>query len=853
MPPDPSVPLPASLRFGPAAAPGRFELQPQERRLLDDGRPVALGARAFDLLATLLERPGALRLKDELLDRVWPGLVVEEANLPVQVSTLRKLLGADLIATIPGRGYRLVAVLQDAAPAAPAADTPPPRLRTHLPEVLAPLIGRADELDALDRVLQQQRLVTVTGAGGIGKTALAVAVCARRRDAYRHGVCWVELAPLADADLLPGAIAAALDVVLGEGDRVQSLAAALAGFEMLLALDNAEHLLDAVAAVADAVTARAPGVHVLVTSQAPLRLRAEHAFRLGGLAVPPPEATPAEAAGHGAVALFVARAQAVDRRFALAADNVGAVIAICQALDGSALAIELAAARVPALGAGGVLAALGERLRLLTRGPRDAPGRQQTLRAALEWSHALLGPAEQAVFRRLAVFAGAADLGLLQEVLADGPLDGWAVLDALGELVERSLVALVDGREPRYRLLESPRALALEKLDAAGEAGALQARHARAIAQRCEQQWVRRWSGQVREADLWRDFAPLRADVRAAFDWGCRHDAAVAATISAMIQSPYDRDSRLALAAAYGRLRTAPGLAPHLAGRAAWIEAALMHDYDPRHALEAAQGGAALCASAGDTLGEFLALTRVAEAAVMLRDPAAAKAALDRARALEHPDWPPQRRQRLAYAEGRLATATGDHAAAIAAYRRTADLDQAAGIESAGSLIALADAEWSAGELAAARARLEQAAALLRGTRNDLFLHGFTLANLTGVALAQGDLAGARAAAAEGWPHAPRLGAQPWWADNLCLLAALEQRPRAAARLAGYADACYRRSNGARQGNETLALERALALAAAVLGPGTLDALRTAGAGLGDADVAGWALATQDLPPDGSG
>jgi hypothetical protein len=587
-------------------------------------------------------------------------------------------------------------------------------------------------------------------------------------------------------------------------------------------------------------------VRLLVTSQAPLRLHAEQAFRLAGLSVPPAGTPLEQAASHGAVALFVARAQVADRRFVLTPDNLGAVIAICAALEGSALAIELAAARVRVLGVSGVHAALGERLRLLTRGLRDAPGRQQTLRAALEWSHALLGASEQAVFRRMAVFAGAPDLGLLREVLADAQLDGWAVLDSLGELVDRSLVALIDGAEPRYRLLDSPRVLALEKLDAAGETSVLQARHAQALAQQCERDWALRWSGQVRESALWRAIAPLRADVRAAFDWSCRHDPPAAATMSGMMQSPYDHADRMALTAAYGALRQDPGIAPHLAGRAAWIEAALVHDHDPQHALEAARAGATLFASAGDAFGEYLTLTRMVEAAVMLRELPTAQAALERARALEHADWPPQRRQRLAYAEGRFATAMGDHVQAMAAYRRTADLDQAAGIENAGSLIALADAEWSAGELPAARARLEEAAALLRGTRNDLFLHGFTLSNLTGVALAQGDLAAARRSAAEGWPHAPRLGAQAWWADNLSLLAALEQRPRAAALLAGYADACYQRSNGQRQGNEALAIERALALAAAALGAQAVAALRTQGSALRDDETARWALAESD-------
>ena len=288
---------------------------------------------------------------------------------------------------------------------------------------------------------------------------------------------------MTEAVAVAGAVAAALGVAAGRRDPLAGLCEAVAPLRLLLVLDNAEHLLDEVARVVDAMHRAAPDVRMVITSQAPLRLSAEHPFRLGGLALPPPGASLAQAAVCGAVALFVERARVAARRFELNDETLAPVLHLCRQLDGSALAIEMAAARLPLLGLAGLVSALDERLALLTNGQRDRPDRQQALRAMLDWTHALLSPAEQKVFRRLAVFVGSARLAAAQEVAMDDELDAWAVLDALAGLVDRSLVALVDtGGEPRYRLLESPRAYAVQRLQAAGEADRLRARHLQATA-----------------------------------------------------------------------------------------------------------------------------------------------------------------------------------------------------------------------------------------------------------------------------------------------------------------------------------------------------------------------------------
>ena len=457
---------------------GRIEVRLAERQLLVGGEPAKLGARAFDLLLALVERRERVVSKNELLDLVWPGLVVEENNLQVHISTLRKLLGPAVIATIPGRGYRFTQT-PDGATAGGAAAEPPTAAAPGAPvEALPLLLGREDDLGALRAVVLAHRVVTVAGASGIGKTTLARALAHRIRDAFGDGACLVELAPVSDPSLVATAVATALQVKLGNQSPFDAIAQVLGVRRMLVVLDNCEHLLHAVAELIEVLRPVALGVHWLATSQEPLKLAGEQVFRLGALALPAQETVEA-ARRAGAVALFEARTRAADPRFALTEDNVAAAIDICRHLDGIALAIELAAARVPLLGPEGLRRRLGERLHVLTSGPRLALPRHQTLRAALEWSHSLLTPAQQTVFRRLGVFAGSFALDAAQQVAADQAIDEWAVLDELGALVDKSLVAAEPDTlgEPRYRLLETMRQYALDRLEAAGDGDATRTRH----------------------------------------------------------------------------------------------------------------------------------------------------------------------------------------------------------------------------------------------------------------------------------------------------------------------------------------------------------------------------------------
>ena len=456
----------SELRFG------AVRLDVEQRRLLVDGQPAKLGARAFDVLLALIERRDRTVSKNELFDLVWPGVVVEENNLQVHISALRKLLGPQVIATIPGRGYRFTAKL-DSSSSEGAPATPPHAAVPPQPE----LFGRADDLSAVTELLHEHALVTVIGAGGIGKTRLAEVVAATQRDYFSEGVWWVELSQLNDGSLVAAAIAQVLGVRASDDRPVlQTVISLLRNQHALLVLDNCEHLLDAVSECASALLNECHPLRLLVTAQEALHAPEEHVYRLRGLPTDSASGTPA------AVALFVARAQAADPRLRVSDSHLTTIAEICRRLDGMPLAIELAAARVRVLGIDGVRARLDERFRVLSGGTRTTLRRHQTLRATLEWSYNLLSPEERALFRRLGVFVGGFALELAQAVAGDERIDEWAVLERAGPFDRQVDWWWREGDEvPRYRLLETTRAFALEQLAAAGETSVLLRRHAEAL------------------------------------------------------------------------------------------------------------------------------------------------------------------------------------------------------------------------------------------------------------------------------------------------------------------------------------------------------------------------------------
>jgi len=853
-----------SMRFG------RFELQPGERRLLVDGVPAVIGGRAFDLLLALAERPGKLVGKHALMDIVWPGLVVQENNLAAQVSALRKVLGGDLIATVPGRGYRFVAPLQ-ADDDATAADTALPRspgqgapaqvpaLRTNLPVELPALHGRDDDLGALAALVERHRLVSVVGTGGLGKSLFAQHFLAARRDAYPQGVCWVELTEVADADALPGALAAALGVDVRHGEPLAALVTALAPLTMLLALDNAEHLLAGVARLCQALHEGATGLSLLVTSQAPLRLAAERVLRIEPLAVPEAGLPAAEALAYGAVALFVERARAVDQRFTLTPANTAAVIETCRALDGLPLALELAASRAPVLGMKRLLASMQERFRLLTAGRnRAAPARQQALRSALEWSHGLLEPREQQVFRRLGVVAGSASLGFIQRLLVeegDEGFDLWAVVDALDTLVDRSLVAVFptgDAGEPRYRLLETPRAYALERLEEAGERPALQRRHAFVVASLADAAYELLFSGRIGVDDWLRRCEAEFDNARDALRWArAAGESAVELRIGATLLRalpPSAHLERMALADAC-EARISADL-PEALQQQAWLElSCVLADTQKARARQAADRALALARRLEDPRADrfvlYHALCRAASAAAQGGDLAAARPLLDEAQRLEVPSWPPHRLLWFAEAAQWFARIGGDRAESLQRGRRLLALDRERGSHAAIALGNLIDAELAAGDAGAAARLGSELVASQLATRHEYSL-AFARINLLAALLALGEVAKARPVAEAAWSRAAVFELQHAASAYLALLCALEGRPRAALRLVGYSEAIYAARGETREQNETEATTRARALAGTAIDDATASRLHAEGARLRDAEVGDVAFAEDD-------
>jgi predicted ATPase/DNA-binding winged helix-turn-helix (wHTH) protein len=518
------------LSFGP------FCLLAAQRLLLEGNRPVRLGGRALDILIALLERRGELVSKRELMDLVWPNTVVEEGNLKVHVAGLRRALGdgrggSRYLVNVPGRGYRFVApvVFLDE----PKALGPYLAISTeqhNLPGQLTRLIGRHEIIDNLIQQLSIHRLLTIVGSGGIGKTAVALVMAERLIGAHRDGVWLIDLAPITDPHLVPTALGAVLKLEIRSENPLPGLIVALRDKQMLLLLDNCEHVIEAAAALAAGILKGSRGMKILATSREALRVEGERTHRLFGLESPPASGrlNAAEVSNFPAAQLFVERAAAADNEFELGDGDAPSVADICRNLDGIPLAIEFAAARVGAFGVRGVAARLEDRLRLLTGGHRTALPRHRTIKATLDWSYQLLNEEEKSLLRRLAIFVGGFTLeaaGAATGVLAP------EIAECIASLVMKSLVvAEMVGEGVRFRLLETTRAYALSMLQENGEADILSQRHA--IYYRDLLEAASQTSERV---DLSAALAPELDNIRAAFRWafGPEGDGSIGVALAA--------------------------------------------------------------------------------------------------------------------------------------------------------------------------------------------------------------------------------------------------------------------------------------------------------------------------------
>ena len=467
-------------------AAGRWEIDLARRELRSKGVPVPLGGRAFGIVAELVQAAGELVSKDDLIEKVWPGVSVEEIALRVHVAAIRKALGADrsMLETAVGRGYRLlgdwaIRWANAAEPAKTVTRPPAGAASSNLPASRFNLIGRSAAVAQLRELLSAYRVVTLTGPGGIGKTSLALE-SARAMSPILQGDCFVvELAALSKPDLVPSAVAGVLGIKLeGEAISAESVARSIGPRELLLVIDNCEHVIDAVASFTEIVVNRCPQVTVFATSREVLRVDGEYVYRVLPLEVPTENGVrKGEALEHAAVQLFIAKARELGSELQPNKENLDSIAAICRRLDGIPLAIEFAAARAVSMGLSEVAALLDERLKYLTTGRRTALPRQRTLRATLDWSYDLLPETEARVLRCLAVFA--ADFVLEAVPVVVGDSDTAVILDCFANLVAKSLVvADVRSDLSSYRLLETTRAYALEKLRAGGGYAEAARRHA---------------------------------------------------------------------------------------------------------------------------------------------------------------------------------------------------------------------------------------------------------------------------------------------------------------------------------------------------------------------------------------
>jgi predicted ATPase/class 3 adenylate cyclase len=719
-----------------------------------------------------------------------------------------QLLGPDLTAEFPA--LRSVGVL-----------------RNNLPAVLSSFIGRETEIAEITALLAAHRLVTLTGSAGVGKTHTSLQVAANLLEGFGDGVWFIELAPLARGEYIPSTIALALGLTLhANGDPVENLARALKAKHALLVLDNCEHLVEPAGRTVAAILRGCPKVNVLASSRQGLGIGGEHTYRLPSLAE------------YTAIALFVDRARAVDQRFSLTDENAPALAEICRRLDGIPLAIELAAARMKVLGLRQLRDHLDERFQLLTGGSRDALPRQQTLRALIDWSHDLLDERERMLFRRSGTFVNGFTLDGAAAVGTGNGLNEADVLDVLASLVDKSLVlAEPAGDARRYRLLESTRFYACEKLDATGERDACARRHLQYLRDRFIEARERYEStaGSIELNDLATDLE----DVRSALDWALDGpDVIVGAELLAAIGAGWRNVGLESEGLARGdAFFTALSEDESLLLARLSIAAAQLARNSGRTArgFEAATHAVAHARGCNDPPTLARALREYSRSAAQLRKFDDADAALAEAEAI--PGVSVALHLRLLEARAVLSGERGDRASAALAFEQLRREYRSLGNVLADGWLAviLAESEHARGQTHRAIATLREVLPAFRahGDRTGLVR---MLAKAAGYLAAVDDLTGARAAAHEAIEalasREPESTFVTMAIEHLALTLAVGGDFERAARFAGYVDAAYDRLGFERDFTETTTHDRLTALLRKQLPPEELERLHAEGAAL---------------------
>jgi predicted ATPase/class 3 adenylate cyclase len=720
------------------------------------------------------------------------------------------------------------------------ADAPPLRslstMANNLPQHLTPIIGREREALEIERALHESRVVSIAGAGGIGKTRIALQVAANAVDDFDDGVWFADLAPIADPALVAGTVASAAGFELpANQEPLAALAATLKTQRCLLVLDNCEHVMHSAAQLAETIVRLCPHVSILATTRERLGIPGESVYRLDTLD------------DASAVALFVVRAQAADQRFALSSGDVAVVTDICRRLDGIALAIELAAARVRLLPPKALLGKLDERFRLLTGGSRTALPRQQTMRALIDWSYDLLSEDERTVFRRLGVFAGGFTIDAASEAVADDDVESWDVLDRLSTLVDKSMVVCVEGERRRYRLLESIRQYALERLKEAGEEDRIRRAHAcffDALAVTAEA-----GMGVGSEAEWMATYEPDFDNFRSAIDWSLRNDAFAAVRIAGNLTRCWSyfgldaeglRHSEAALAAIGDRADAPEAFA-------AWLSIAI-HARTmgaTRRSLEAADRALAIAVASGDSARASEARATSGWPRFMIGDKEQARAELWDAVEYYRRQNRPMRRARALM---NYAAAIDDPEAKRELLEEVVKCDLDSGWQRA-SLQAdsnLAEEDCARGDFASAIERARRILNAFRERKSPLDLTG-ALSNIGSYLALAGAYAEARAAASEAlhlavsyeWHHYVGFCVQ-----TIALADAAEGQLQLAAQLLGFVDRVLESLEGGRETTEAQVYDRLTGLLRAGLEDAEVGRACAAGRALSTEQACALALAS---------
>ena len=430
---------------------GPFRLMPMERRLERDGQPVTLGSRALDILIALAEKPVKILEKNELLRQAWLDLTVDESNLRFHIAGLRKALGDGTgnqryIVNVPGRGHCLAAITHSIA-ADPSREAEAHRQPTGLPPVLDRMVERDDAVADIVQALGNHRFVTILGAGGMGKTTIAVAVTHQLLDEYKNNIRFVDLGVHTDPSLVASTLATALGIASQSTDPTPEIIDYLRDQRKLIVFDGCEHVVEPVAVLAEKIYLQAPQVWILTTSRERLRVEGEQTIPLHELAHPLSDEvlTLNEVMRFPAIRMLAERARAAGHVGMIGDADAPVMVNICEALDGVPLAIELAAGRIAEYGWEETARLIEGRLRPIWQRRRTAPARHQTLHSAIEWSYDLLPSIERNIFEQLSIFAGPFDLQDAVSIAAEGGLTAIGIAGVVQSLVEKSLVAVRDG------------------------------------------------------------------------------------------------------------------------------------------------------------------------------------------------------------------------------------------------------------------------------------------------------------------------------------------------------------------------------------------------------------------------